>query len=337
MKIMKGKRSIWVALLVLVLVICITAVAMAQGKTFFNYSDLKFATAPVVKLGVPLSISAIVKNIGAYEGTSYANLYVGGILADTKEINLEPGEAKEVNFSVSFSKIGMNEVSIANLEAQKVKIYEKPIDSSVLIMNFDEMEGATGMEEDLVRDSAGFGNHGIVKGEVKWVDGVFGKAVHTGDTGYLEIPESRSLDITGDTITMMIWFYPIDEDGYSDFFTKGDWNVLKMQNPTNLNLFVGGWGRGECMAEVPEDWNRNWHHVAGVCDGTTLKVYIDAELMNTLEIEGPIAHTDFPWNIGRNAQSPEGRFTFGYLDDARIYLEPLSLEDIQQIFEETRP
>jgi beta-galactosidase len=84
------------------------------------------------------------------------------------------------------------------------------------------------------------------------------------------------------------------------------------------------------MAPVPEQWDRNWHHIAGVCDGSTLKLYVDGELLQVYEISGNIGHTPFCWNIGRNAQCPKGRKTNGYLDEARIYLEALSGEEIRK-------
>ena len=115
-----------------------------------------------------------------------------------------------------------------------------------------------------------------------------------------------------------------------DFFTKGDQNVLKLQDPQTLNFISGGWGRGECMAPVPENWNRTWHHVAGVCDGSMLKLYVDGELMQEYKISGDIGHTPFLWNIGRNEQCPKGRKTNGFLDEARIYYEALSQDKIRK-------
>jgi len=322
-------------------VVCATCAipGMPQGKTFFQFTDFHFLQIPVVKVGTEIQVSAMVKNVGPQEGEAYATFYVDGFLVDTKEVALKPGEKQEVIFSVKFTKVGMHKVSIGNLEPQLVKVYESPLDSAVLIIDFDEVQGTVGKEGDLVMDKSGFGNNGIVRGEVTWVDGVIGKGVCTGKTGYIEIPEAPSLDITGDTITMMIWFWPDNEEDYSDFFTKGDWNVLKMQKPTLINFFAGGWGRGECMASVPENWNHNWHHVAGVCDGKTLKLYVDGELVKTLdlEVQGPIGHVDFPWNIGRNAQCPVGRWTYGRLDEARIYLEALSADEIKTIYEMTKP
>jgi len=328
---MKSLRSLEVILFVSMLILGIAVVAMADGQTFFKYSDLKVSPAPLSKIGEPITLHATVKNVGGYEGTTYANLYVDGYLAGSKEVTLRPGEAKEVSFPpVTFSKLGMHEVSIANLEAQKVKVYKDPLESAVLILDFDEGEGY------IAHDKSGFGNDGVWKGTPHWVDGKFGKAVDTKETDFIEIPESPSLDITGKTITMMIWIYPIDEKPYSDFFTKGDWNVLKVASDTELDFFVGGWARAENWAKFPPNWNRNWHHVAGVCDGKTLKLYVDGELLNTVDYPpGPIGHTDFPWNIGRSAESPKGRETNGYLDEARIYLEPLSQEDILQIIKET--
>lgn len=297
------------------------------ATTYFQYSALSVSTS-LSKPGELVEVFADVKNIGSVEGSSYANLFVDGILADTKQVTLGPGEAQRVSFSVSFSRVGMHNVSVANLSPEKVKTYDKPVDSSVLILRFEEGEGV------LAKDESGFENHGYWIGNPSWVEGKFGTAIDTKEEDFIEIPSSASLDITGSTITMMIWFYPNQESGYSDFFTKGDHNVLKMQDPSTVNFFAGGWARGECMASVPENWDQNWHHVAGVCEGKILKLYIDGELSQTIEVAGSIGHTDSLWNIGRNADSPRGRATNGFLDEARIYFEALSQNDIREIMME---
>lgn len=309
------------AMTVVLTVLLLANAGLAQ--TFFQFSELQ---APaLVKQGNALPVSAAVQNIGGREGTAYVNLFVDGILADTKEVVLQPGEKTTVEFSVSFSRLGMHEVSIGNLTPLKVKYYDNPLDSALLILDFNEGEG------NVVYDASGFDNHGYFVGNPQWVEGVEGTGVRTADYGYIDIPLSPSLDVSGQTLTMAIWFRPMDEQGYSDFFTQGDHNVLKMQTPTELNFFAGGWARGECMAEVADDWNDNWHFVVGVADHSELRLYIDGELVQTLSVDGEIEPNPYNWNIGRNAQAPTGRETNGFLDGARIYAEALTIDEIRTI------
>ena len=139
---------------------------------------------------------------------------------------------------------------------------------------------------------------------------------------------------------MMLWFYPIDEakqgkyrNRYADIFTQGDQNVLKMESPGMLSFMSGGWGRGQCYAPVPQNWNRNWHHLAGVSDGSELKLYIDGNLVDKREIIGEYVQSPFPWNLGRNAEFTMGRSVNGFIDDVRIYREALNRQEIIQVMQ----
>lgn len=302
--------------------------ALAQSIT---YRDLTFAPAPVIGLGEPLMVSVTVENTGRERVTATPVLFVDEAEADAQDVALGAGEAREVRFTLEFTEAGSFALRVADLPPQTVKVFDNPLDAAVLHLPFDD-------PENLARDTSGFENHGTITGNVRRVEGTQGSGVNfANEQAYIELPATPSLDITGDALTMMIWIRPQNEEGYSDFFTKGDWNVLKLQDPETLNLFVGGWRRGEAQALVPEDWNGAWHHVAGVSDGDELRLFVDGELATTLEVAGDIPATPFPWNVGRNAQEPEGRGLNGALDDARVYPVALSQEQIQSIITETRP
>lgn len=302
--------------------------ALAQSVT---YRDFTFEPAPVVKLGEPLTVGFTVENIGREMTTATPILFVGETEADAQEVDLGAGEAKRVQFTLEFTEVGNFAVRVAALPPQMVKVFANPRDAAVLHLSFDD-------PKNLARDVSGFENHGTVKGGVRRVEGAQGSGVSfANEQAFIELPASSSLNVTGDALTMMIWIKPQNEEGYSDFFTQGDWNVLKLQDPETLNLFAGGWRRGEAQALVPENWNNRWHHVAGVSDSGELRLYVDGELTTTLEVAGEIPATPFSWNVGRNAQEPEERGLNGALDDARVYPVALSQEDIQSVIDETHP
>lgn len=300
----------------------------AQGVT---YKNATLEPSAVVRIGEPLTVNVTVENTGREATTATAALFVGETEADAQEVTLRASEAKEVRFTLEFTETGSFEVRVADLPPHKVKVFDNPLDAAVLRLPFDD-------PKNLARDMSDFENHGTVMGSVRHVEGVQGGGVSFADEeAYIELPDASSLDITGDTLTMTIWIKPQDEEGYGDFFTAGDWHVLKLQDPETLNFFAGGWRRGEAQALVPEGWNGSWHHVAGVADGDEFRLYVDGELATTLEASGGIQATPFPWNIGRNAQEPEGRGLNGALDDARVYPIALSQEEIQSVIAETRP
>jgi hypothetical protein len=339
---MKSLKRIGIGLLSTMLFF-ISFSAFASENTFYRYSDLKVNTTlpRLIVIGEPCQISAIVKNEGGYTGTTVANLYINDYLVDSREVTLVPAEEKEVVFEVVFSKTQLHKITIANLAPYTLRAYKVPLESPdvpfeggrfnpVLLFSFEEWA------ENAVNDLSGHENNGIVKGDIEWVEGIFGRAVRTNAPrgNYIEIPDDSSLTFTeSSTLTMMAWVYPMDEKGYADILTKDDWISLQVKaNNAVLNFSAGGWQRGEAFGSVPRNWNNNWHHVAGVCDGRTLKVYMDGDLMVSKEISQPgvIGPTDKPWNIGRNATNTE-RFFNGYIDEVKIYNKALSQKEIMHL------
>jgi len=254
----------------------------------------------------------------------------------------------KVEFAASYPEEGLFAVSISNLKPERLHIIgknssriNKPAVSQSLnplfIYNFDEGSGET------VKDLSGSGNTAIVHGNVKWVDGLFGKAIQTNapEGSYIEIPSTPNLKTVRHPreLTMMLWLYPMEEAGFADILTMGDWNNLQIKaGNTVINAYIGGWEDRQAYAQVPENWNRNWHHVAVVLQNKYKILYIDGKLAGLKEIEprnprGETGLSDYsnqPWNIGRNASSPN-RIYKGFIDDVRVYKKALSPEEISDI------
>lgn len=242
------------------------------------------------------------------------------VLADVHLPQAMEAEMNETMLETSFSPDMMTEATIAT-------------DSLVLHLNFDDVDN-------IAQDSSTQDNHGTFTGRATVVEGAQGAAIQFKDAAsYITLPRSESLEtVAADNVfSMMLWLKPMDEEGYSDFLSKGDWNVLKLQNPETLNFFAGGWRRGELQINVPENWNANWHHVAAVAHADELMIYVDGILVDSLFVEDAVGEIDFPWSINRNAQEPEGRNFKGAIDDVRLYSTALSDDDIMAIYENTKP
>jgi hypothetical protein len=155
---------------------------------------------------------------------------------------------------------------------------------------------------------------------------------------YVELPNSLSLDSMGETLTMMSWVYPMKRgDDLVDLFTKGDNNVLQIVDNKRLSFFAGGWGRGDCTVDLPAGWLGHWHHIAGVCEGSVLRLYIDGEEKGTARVEGRVNLSGTnKWTLGRNEEFPGKRIFNGYLDKVKIFGAPLTGEDIKGIADKER-
>lgn len=278
-------------------------------------------TKPVVRKGEDIAAVITIKNIcGTTRNDNVAVTYgahtVGNII-----VNLLPGEQR--NYSITMppiDKTGMHTMQVLDASA-KIKVYSEATDATVL-----NIEYADGKATDI----SGFGNHGICHGPLTWHSGT----MTTATEAYLEFPTTESMMYPYQKFTMLTWVRPSQKNGkgYIDFFTKGDYTVLKLQGGDNLGFFAGGWGRGECGVTVPDNWNDQWHLVAGVCSGNMIKVYIDGKLHQSIAVKGSIAASEMPWNLGRNAEMPFSRFGIITFKGTRIYADALSDEQIEGIF-----
>jgi putative alpha-1,2-mannosidase len=315
-------------------------------KPIFIFSDFQMPNPPVVQKEKVLNFSATVQNIGSYKDAASVILKIDDSEMELGEL-LEPGQKDTVQFDFLFTKTGLFNVSIGNLGPKKLRVvepgeipeslYKAQQFDPVVLLGFDEENSKQ------ISDFSGNGNNANAVNNVKWVPGIYGQAIQTSamDLDYVEIPNSESMKqiANSKTLSMMAWIYPMEEKNFADFFTQGDWNVMQLRaSNTAVNFYSGGYQRGEAYGTVDENWNRNWHHVAGVTQGNLQKLYVDGKLIAEKEIEilgtdgspNPIGNVNIPWNIGRNAQNPE-RFFNGYIDDARIYLKPVPQDEIKKI------
>lgn len=208
----------------------------------------------------------------------------------------------------------------------------------------DEMSGTT------VIDSSGNDYDGIMQ-NLSADDNNTSGAVNSSITlngidDYISIPHAAELNPT-DSITLSAWIK-------SEGSTGDNQRIIGKWGPggNSFNLFMAefdygsdGLGLqpaievaiGSTNFVIDADDNGAiigdgiWHHVAGTYDGTSLNIYVNGALQNTLAATGAIDPSTGPINIGRD-ENNYGHF-FGSIDDARIYNRPLSATEIQQLYQ----
>ncbi len=74
-----------------------------------------------------------------------------------------------------------------------------------------------------------------------------------------------------------------------------------------------------------------WHHLAGVYDGTTTRLYVDGKLDVSSEASGNINANPFKVLIGKNDETKTLPSFNGFLDDMRIYNYALSEAEIKAL------
>ena len=195
---------------------------------------------------------------------------------------------------------------------------------------FDEGSGTTAF------DSSGNGNNGNLIGDPKWAAGKYGGALEFNGNDYVDCGNGASLNIR-DQITITFWFkVQAFSNTWEAFLAKGDDSYRSSRsggtgNATHMGASgttVGG-GNGYYDATVIITDNQ-WHHWAGVYDGSSGRIYIDGVLDTTSPGTGRINQSSYNLWIGENQQAT-GRFLHGLMDEVRIYKRALTDAEIAEV------
>lgn len=205
----------------------------------------------------------------------------------------------------------------------------------VLHLSFDEGTG------NVANDLSQYKNNCALKGNPKWIDGKFGKALELDGKTWGEVKDSDSLDLT-EAMTIEAWvkLYGGGEGTQSavekgSAWIDGEYNLAALySNGTILQI-----------KDLPEECNddnvgasvqdNKWHFLVGVWDGTAIKLYIDGELNKEMACAGKILKNNESLFIG--ARGGTQRFIIGALDEIKIYNYALSKDQIAKDMESPIP
>ena len=95
--------------------------------------------------------------------------------------------------------------------------------------------------------------------------------------------------------------------------------------------------RVDSPAPIPEN---TWTHLASTYNGFRLKIYVNGQLVNTLNVQRSVCVNDNPLAIGAKyvpAQNENMNFVEGMLDDVRVYDNALSVTQIRALMGSGEP
>lgn len=192
---------------------------------------------------------------------------------------------------------------------------------------FDENDG------EIAHDSSNNGNDAEFQGAPQWIEGRFGSALlFDGATDYVAAPDSESLDIGGDQLSMVAWVKGeawatnhvlrkvADEDTTAVY-------ILRIQGQV-VRIYLNTGGADETLDGATTPPLDEWVHLAMVYDGAEVRVYLDGELDGSKPQTGEVRQSDSEFRIGRG--EPAGYFQ-GAIDEAAVFASALTEEDIQNI------
>jgi beta-galactosidase len=140
----------------------------------------------------------------------------------------------------------------------------------------------------------------------------------TGHDEWIEVYRHPKLDITTDQLTLSLRFFPKKWNGTGTYLTKGGRQFgLNQISPDSLEFYLTTNHRESLKIKLPSNWENNWHQLAGIYDGTSLKLFVNGQLAGEKTCSGNIRNFPFQVNIGKDSEI-DGQEHAGYLANARI-------------------
>lgn len=154
---------------------------------------------------------------------------------------------------------------------------------------------------------------------------------------YLSVPNNALLNpgnitieawIKADSWATNIWENVIvSKDGWASG-NQGYTLRAGANGSLSFNISIAGTWRE--VATSPVMTTGKWYHVAGSFDGTTMRVYVNGEELNTLAVTGTIANGTYDLNFGRIAYTVGGtRYFDGMIDEVKIWNSALPSSSIR--------
>ncbi len=181
-------------------------------------------------------------------------------------------------------------------------------------------------------------NDGTVQ-NVSYSAGKVGQAfTFNGSDGYISLANESAFDFRF-AVTVDAWIKTdqlASAEDWAPIVAKGDtaWRLHRYRNTNFAGFSINTGTTGYDVFGATNINDGQWHHLAGIFDGTTIYVYVDGVLDGpnaTLAVPGPIDTNDYEVRIGNNSQI-ESRFWNGQIDEVEIFNTALSGTDIANIY-----
>jgi hypothetical protein len=240
---------------------------------------------------------------------------------------LEAG--KTYYFAVTaYDQNGGRESAYSNVVSKTISGSSPPPATTPLVAayGFDEGSG-TG-----VTDTSRNANRGTISGAT-WTQGRFGEALaFDGINDYVAIPDSTSLDITGE-LTLEAWIYPRVLSGYRVIIDKtttgapSNYYLATLGDEVNFGFYSGSVWHAHTTNNANLALNR-WYHVAAVYNDAqnTVEIYLDGARVLSAAETGSLVTNNETLRIGVGYQGEEFN---GSIDEVRIYNQALSASEIR--------
>ena len=199
------------------------------------------------------------------------------------------------------------------------------------------------------RDSSTFGNNGMLVGidpPMAWVAGgpEGGGAFSPQGKGYVNVPDSASIDSITDQITVAAWMFltaPVMPNTYSTAISRqigtgyGQHYHLSVNDQQQAILFITTTTAGQQVIGGPPTFpQQTWVHLAGTYDGSQIRLYVNGAQVNSQAVTGPFAGETNPVILSGNGNGGPpviSEFVPGQLAEVMLYRRALGADEIAQL------
>lgn len=196
-----------------------------------------------------------------------------------------------------------------------------------------------------IRDASPTGAHGEARIKAENGQSRIGPTARFVGAESIRVPGKASLQPSRH-LTLSFW---VDVVGFS----RADGEILSMGD--NYGIRVGASGgtefflltdsiasdttlRERCFSPAPDLWSSDWHHVAGVYDGSSMHVYIDGVKLASLRVDKDMVYRfGSELRMGAHGTDLSRDGMQGYLDEVRVAGQVRSPDWIKLEYANQRP
>ncbi len=274
------------------------------------------------------------------------SLYLNGKLDET--YNASPQTPSGTNFYIAnFTTVCNN----FNGTIDDIRVYNRALSQGEVDALFgeDNWTGNVDLSNGLVAyypfdgdasDQSGNGNNGTTNGGCSWVTGKVGQSCSFDGTGYINIPNSSTLQIPSNQMTISTWINISGvPNGNVPIICKSDnpdipQYTLNFHGPKNHVAFGVRTSTGLLQANFDYVFNYNeWYFVAITWDGSVVTLYINNNIVLSKNLAATMLADNNPLEIGRDVPGATEYFQ-GMLDNLRIYDRALNGQEISALYNE---
>jgi Concanavalin A-like lectin/glucanases superfamily len=198
------------------------------------------------------------------------------------------------------------------------------------------------------RDWSAWGNDGTLVGldpATAWVaDGPEGGALSVQGNGYVNVPDSASIDSITDQLTVAAWIFltaPVMANTYGTAISRqigagyDQHYHLSVNGQQQAILFITTPKAGQVVIGSPMTVpQQTWVHLAGTYDGGQARLYVNGAEVASAAATGPFAAETNPVILSGNGNGTDytvSEFVPGQLDEVMLYRRALGADEIARL------